>query len=382
MAHTPIDQLINSSRIKGASRIIPDSTLPDAVRQEMRDEVCQSIIDYIGETRMSRSAVARSVGISPTTLGLILNGTYQSNWQQHIIDLDLWLEAQVKRDSTAKGNGFVTTRVAEEIMAVAEVASTLKTIGLVYGPESAGMGKTMALHAIAASKPGSVVVTLGKLDATAAGLIKAIGEALKINCAGGMKQRYCRIKEKLAGTSRMLLIDQIHCLCGAHPGDKPLYVLADLFDATGAPHLWCGTSDVVSYLQRRQAGGQDSLAQIRRRIGCAKDLTERTRTDDGGPGEPLYTIEEIRKVFAQGKMRLTPDAVRYLWQLANTPDSGALGTASNLVRMATAINERTETALTADMLRAAHRMLVSRTTFAAVEQSMGEPLTARRVRAG
>ncbi len=157
--------------------------------------------------------------------------------------------------------------------------------------------------------------------------------------------------------------------------------LADLFDATGAPQLWCGTSNVVQYLQRGQANGRDSLAQIRRRIGIAGDLGERTRSDDGGPGEPLYTLDEIQRVFASGKMRITPEAMRYLWQLANTPDSGALGTATNLVSMAVAINERTATALTAEMLRTAHRMLVSRASFAAVEQSMHEP-ERRQAKAG
>jgi hypothetical protein len=225
------------------------------------------------------------------------------------------------------------------------------------------------------------LVTVRKIDATATGIIWAIANALHIGGLASRRSRWLfqRVVETLAGTNRLLMIDQIHSLCG-YPGDKPLYVLADLFDATGSPQLWCGTSDINLYLTRGQARGADSLAQIRRRIGCARDLCERTRGDDGGPGEPLYTIDEIRQVFGRGQMRLTPDAVRYLCQLANTPDSGALGAAANLVAMATAINQSTATTLTADMLRTAHRMLVSRAKFTAVEQQMEAP--ARKVRAG
>ncbi len=382
MSHQPIDKLIDSERIKGQSRIVPDGILPAAVTEEMRQQVAQAVRDFIGQRpEVSRSGVARSIGISPTTLGLMLNETYMGNWRQLTIDLDLWIESQIKREASAPPADFVWTRVATEIKTVATVAQQLRTIGLVYGPESAGYGKTMALRAIAASKPGSVVVTLGKLDATAAGLVKAIAWALKISCAGGLRGNFERIKEKLAGSDRLLMIDQIHCLCGVHAGDKPLFILADLFDATGSPQLWAGTSDVVKYLQRGQAHGKDSLAQVRRRIGCARDLTERTRTDGGGPGEPLYSLEEIAKVFASGQMRLTPCAIKYLWQLANSPDSGALGTASNLVRMATLIHKDTATALTGEMLRVAHRMLVSRGTFAAAETAMNQP-AARRVRVG
>jgi len=377
----PIDQLVESNRIKGASRMIPDGILPDAVTDEMAQQVVQAILDYISDSGMSRSAVAKSMGISPTTLGLVLSLNYRGSQQQILIDLDLWLESQLRRDAAPKVSSFVWTKVAEEIRTVGDVASTLKTIGLVYGPESAGMGKTLALHAIASVKPGSIYVSVEKMNATARGLLSAIAKAMKI-CPAGTHYTYVKIKAQLAGTSRLLMIDQIHALCGAHPGDKPLYVLADLFDATGAPQLWCGTSDIVAYLQRGQMNGREPLAQIRRRIGIARDLCERTRPGDDGPGEPLYTLDEIRQVFARGKMRLTPDAVRYLWSLANAPDSGALGTAANLVAMATAINERNATALTGDMLKAAHRLLVSRNTFTAVEQSMHEPAPARQARVG
>jgi hypothetical protein len=213
------------------------------------------------------------------------------------------------------------------------------------------------------------------VDSSAAGLLQSIEYALQIRTSihGGARGRFKRIKERLAGTSRMLLIDQIHTLCHVHH-DKPLYVLADLFDATGAPQLWCGTSDIVAYLQRGQAHGEDSLAQIRRRIGVSRDLCERTRPGNGGPGEPLYSLDEVRQVFNRGKMRMTPDAIRYLWQLANASDSGALGAATNLVKMANTIYRHTADTLTADMLKTAHQMLVSRDNFMVAEQSMQEPV--------
>lgn len=372
-AHKPIDQLVQNDRVLGASRVIRDNEPAANVTEELRTEACRRVLDYIEEKGISRSAVGRSIGISTTVISQVLNGNYLGNWQQITIDLDLWLEQQLKRDESGKPGEFVWTGVALEIQAVANVASTLKGIGLLFGPQSSGMGKSTALRAIAASKPGAVVVTLAKVDSSAAGMLHAIETALEIHTSGGggARGRFKRIKERLAGTSRMLLIDQIHTLCHASH-DKPLFTLTDLFDATGAPQLWCGTSDLLAYLNRGQAHGEDSLAQIRRRICIARDLCERTRPGDGGDGEPLYTEDEIRRVFARGKMRLSPCAMRYLSQLANTPDSGALGTAANLLAMATALNERTATALTADMLKDAHRMLVSRGTFAATENAMHE----------
>jgi hypothetical protein len=136
-------------------------------------------------------------------------------------------------------------------------------------------------------------------------------------------------------------------------------MLTDLWDKCHSPQLWCGTSDIVQYLNRRQARGEFTLAQIRRRIQINHDLMERTRRGDGNPGEPLYTVEEIRKIFSRNKMRLATDAALYVCALACIEDSGAIGSAANLVRAATAINEpRGATVLTADMLRSMHRMVL------------------------
>jgi hypothetical protein len=380
---TPIDRLAENGRIKGASRVIPDGAVPDAVTAEMGRDVVQAVLDYITAAGMSRAAVARSLGISSAALGATLNWNYPGCWQQIVIDLDRWLEEQIRRDATPRPSTFIFTKVAREIETVANVATTLKTIGLVYGPDTSGIGKTLALRAIAAEKPGSGMVTIEKLTATAGSLVFAIAKALRIGASNDRGSTYERIKQSLVGTPRLLIIDQIHNLCGA-AGDKPLFVLSDLFDATGSPQLWCGTLDIKNYLQRGQARGQGSLAQISRRIGIARDLMERTRSgDDGGPGEPLYDIDEIREVFARNKMRLTPEAARYLLSLANVPDSGALGACCNLVAMATAINEHAASELTVEMLRAAHRFLVSGPAFAAVEGRMSEPPPARAIaRAG
>ena len=58
--------------------------------------------------------------------------------------------------------------------------------------------------------------------------------------------------------SHILLIDQIHNLCGAK-GDKPLYILADLWDATdGALRQRMGrvgAQDVLAYSHDAWAEG-------------------------------------------------------------------------------------------------------------------------------
>ncbi len=375
----PIDRLSDQARVVGPTRVVPDGAAVEAVTAEQGRAVVAAVLDYLADTGMSRGAVARSLGVAASSLGCVLNDRWPANWRTVVVDLDRWLEDQLRRDAAPRPSSFVWTRVAQEVRTVAHVATTLKTIGLVYGPDTSGTGKTLALRAIAAETPGAVVVTAEKLTSTAGVLIGTIARALRVASAGSsISYVFHRVKEQLAGTPRLLMVDQVHNLCD-RKGDRAFFMLADLFDATGSPQLWCGTTDVVAYLNRAQSRGRETLAQIRGRIGIARDLMERTRGDDGGgPGEPLYTADEVRAVFARNKMRLSPDAARYLLSLANTPDSGALRTCVNLVAMATTIHGGNAAALTADMLRGAHRLLVSRQTFAAVEQRMAEPAAAVR----
>lgn len=341
--------------------MILEGTDPQTITREQAQAVIEAVTGYLhnNQERVSRAAVAKAIGIAGSTLGQVLSWKYPGNWQAIVLHLDKWLDDQQRRDAAPRTNEFVWTSVAQEIKTVADMSVALNTIGLVYGPTTSGIGKTMALQAIHAEKAGSLLITVEKAQATVLGLLKAIASELRISTtAQQTAYLYERIKSALVGSNRLLLVDQIHSLCDGRD-DRAFFVLCELHDATKAPQLWCGTADIVAYLDRRQARGRESLAQIRRRIGIRRDLMERTRTSDGGRGEPLYTIDEIRRVFARNKMKLATDAAQFLCRLANLEDSGALGLASKLVRAATIANSTRSDVLTADMLRAMLRLTES-----------------------
>jgi DNA transposition AAA+ family ATPase len=349
----------------------------EAVTVEQSRQVAKAVELHMANGNLNKAYVARQIGVSTTTIWEVLAGKYKGDWQGITLQLDRWLEDEQKREQAPRPTEFVRTQVAEDIFTVASVATQLKTIGLVYGPP--GIGKTLALQAVAAEKPGSLMISITSTAASASGLLTTLSRMLKVlNNTGfaASQVMFEGCKQRLANTSRLLIIDEVHKLCGAGKGDeKSLNVIRDLHDHTGIPILLCGTTDLVDYLDRKQvAGGKEPLGQIRRRIGICSDLTERTRNGDGGPGgEPLFTVEEVRKVFGKSKIRLAPDAARYLMLLANLPDAGALGACRNVVVMATKLNEsKGEPALTADMLRTAQRLLVNRRAYTLLETQMQE----------
>ena len=241
MSKDPINSLVDQSRTLGPSRVIRD---PDAaaVTVDQARAVVAAFQAFKLRTNVSNAYAARSIGVSPTTFCDVLQLRYKGNWQDVILDLDRWLEDERRRDESPRPVDFAWTSVAEEVLAAAEAAVELRTISVVYG--DTGIGKTLALRAVAAEKPGSVFVSVETMAATASGLVDAIGRQLR--AATGARyssSRYVldRVKELLRGTSRLL----------------------------------SGTTDLVAYLERRQTGGREPLGQIRSRIGIRRDLNER-----------------------------------------------------------------------------------------------------------
>lgn len=354
--------------------------------QEVTRDNAQAVIDLLHEykkrVRVSDAFIAKSLGVAPSTLSQVMSFKYAGDWQSIIRDLDRWHADELQRESAHKPTEYVETAVAKEILTVAGFAVKLRTIGLVYGPS--GIGKSLALKAVADEFPASVYVSMESAATSPLGVLDAISRALRIDPGMGQSQRILshRIKQTLLNTSRLLIIDEIHKLTD-FKNDAPFHVLRDLYDGTNkAPQLWCGTTNLISYFQRGEGRGREPLAQLRRRIGVRRDLLQRTRKGgDGGHGERLYNLDEIRAIFRKAKIRLAADATKYLMLLANLPDSGALGACYNLVVMAIEINDG-KAIITAEMLRSAQTMLLQDRECDALEDQIHELDTPPMARAG
>lgn len=375
--------LLDRERIRGATRMIPEGTDADQVTDEQIAHVVHQVQLFCDQAEVSQAQLGRAIGVSASRVSEVLKGTYKADRRPLILQLDAWLEQELKRLAAPATTRFVWTSVAREIQTVAQLAVQLKTIGLAYGPDTSGIGKTMALQAIHQETPGSIFVTIEKQHANATGLWRSIAQAMRINDGKGNAALYDRIKGLLRDTPRLLIVDQIHNLRG-RKDDVPLYLLADLYDNTNhAPQMWCGTADMVAYFNRGAARADESLAQLRRRIGIQRDLMQRTRSpEEGGRDEPLYTIEDVRKVFGSNKLKLTADAVQFIWRLSCILDQGALGLARNVVRIATIIGEHQgKSSLDALLLKAALCDCVQPAAFKQIRRELDQrdvrPLTAK-----
>lgn len=336
----PINVLVDRARIRGASRMIASGTDPKDVTPEQMRQVADDLDLFCRENGVNKKSVAQATGYSAGVISEFCKGTYQGNNGKVAIDLDDWLVEEEERRKNTQNTEFVWTNVALQIRSVAEYCLDQKKIGLIYGPETSGLGKSTSLRAIyqRMGPRRSTLVTIDKVDASPSGLLKKILNAMHLDESGSSSMRMHRIVEFLSGRSHLLMIDQIHNLRFATE-DRPFYYLADIYDATKAAQLWCGTSDLVTYFTRQQNKTLDEpLAQICRRIYPCVDLMEGVGDGTNG-GEPLFTIDQVTAVFKRFKLSLTPAAARWLTALACIPGSGALGTCVNLVECATTLGQ-------------------------------------------
>jgi len=100
--------------------------------------------------------------------------------------------------------------------------------------------------------------------------------------------------------------------------------------------LLAGQPSLEKALLRGRGDGHVGATIISRvRVCC--DLQERTRGEDG---TPLYTLAEIRRIFAKSSVRLDTGSVQWLQALAVRPELGGLRAATGVVQVAQLMNEQ------------------------------------------
>lgn len=359
-----IDTLIDRERIRGASRMIAQGTDPKDVSEQQIKDVANDVALFCRAHKINKKQLAKAVGYSEPVISEFLSGKYQGDRGKVAIHLDDWYVSEEKRRSTPATTEFVWTNLALEIKSVAGYCidppgHAERKIGLIYGPDTSGVGKTTALRAVhqELGPKRSSLVTIDKVDANPTGLLRKICIAMGKDHSGSNHHKFERIVNHLKGRNHLLIIDQAHNLRNAAE-DKPFYILTDLHDATKATagQLWCGTADLYKYLQKRQSTQADeSLAQVRRRIFPIIDLMESLR-GGGDPGDLLVTVEQVCEMFAKNKLRLSISAARFLCGLCNLPDSGSVGLCVEIVEYASMLGDmRNARAIDVPLLQEAMR---------------------------
>ncbi len=308
--------LREQDRILMASWTLPnEGKLSDAQRQQ----ALENFNAYRLRQDISVGDVARQVDAPrESTIRDMLKGVFRENADDHIRTLNNWVEQHARQQAVKLKGKFVDTKVALDVLNMAKLVRENQTMGLVVGP--AGIGKTRCAQALHETYVGSVLLTVGTGAHHPKGLTSLLAEQLGVRGPGALKSQFTfrsqleRIVARLEGSNRLIIIDEAHKL-----NNEALELVRELHDATGCPVYMLATKDLHDRIRRTS---DPDHGQLFSRVDIMYPLTKGRDVSSGG--KPLFTVDEIRKLYEQTPIRLSADASRYLQGVANELGAGSL----------------------------------------------------------
>lgn len=325
--------------------------LTGPIAAQVRHEIRTALESHMKAEGLSQSDVADAIGTSATYINNLLTNASsvpEATRDRLLRDVNNWLEREARAKDARRPDDFVVTRVAERLMNLAMLLSERADMAVAYGP--AGIGKSTTIAAVCAEIPTAVSLQCGHDTRTAIKFVRALYAALARRRARDKAEltlddlvERLRMPPKIS-TRSLLILDDGHKL---PTSVWPL--LCELHDKAACSVLLIGTVD----LYRRVSSDDDiEFGQLSSRIGMRVRLApELALAFPGGRSASgkCFTVTDIRKLFARGKIRLHAEAVRMLCAIANSQR----GTLRRVVRLYDWA-ERAAAAAHAEMIMAEH----------------------------
>jgi DNA transposition AAA+ family ATPase len=174
---------------------------------KINDDLYQQFFAVVGENKkISQARAAKKLGLSPCTISLYKNKTYNSNVTAIEEKMQAFLNREEWRESDTIAIPIVETTTIDNIRTAVEMAYDYRDIAVVVGPS--GTGKTTAVQKYEEENPGSAVVVYVHQGITPYRLLVTIAEAIGVYGKGSKSVLVERIVEELRDRNMVLIIDQ------------------------------------------------------------------------------------------------------------------------------------------------------------------------------
>jgi DNA transposition AAA+ family ATPase len=288
--------------------------------------------DAINNGTISAATLSRRTGIKEQAISVFRNDKWTGAATTEVFTaetLSRFLNQFLheREASQTELSGFVTTRFAEQVFAVAKWAVKRRKIACFVA--NAGLGKSMAVDALLPEFPGSVKVIVKGNKSTPRRFLQSVADAFSLAGAGRAADVQDRISLFLKAAIRPLFIDEAHKLTVSS-----LDCMREIWDEAHCPIILAATPSLYQTISTRRVGTVSSelMDQLYRRVAMFRDLTAIENPNTGEP-ERIVNVADIRKVFARSKIRLSNDAYEFLCMLANYPGSGGYGVCVDIVQL-------------------------------------------------
>ncbi|RKY08449.1 MAG: hypothetical protein DRP56_04140 [Planctomycetota bacterium] len=292
--------------------------------QEMK-EFRGKVQKFLDKNHVTQKELGDRCGVSVTTINLFLKGKYKGDLKKLTQTLTDYINRFDRRSRREKGSGYIETSVAKAITTVIKNTETFTEpsegkVSVIVG--DAGHGKSKCLQEYTKQHLNSIYI---KLHTSISGkaMFAKIAEALGLDRHATLDKLKETIGDHLAKREMTVLLDECSGL-----GVRQLDLLRQIITENGCTLILAGNGHLLNTInQPTTRHGYECMDQLRSRMLRALNLDEVAADGDGG----LYTIDDIRKLYDYGGIRLSKNGADTLKQMCRTPQTGRLRTCSVVV---------------------------------------------------
>lgn len=304
---------------------IKQERMPMIINTTEAQQVAAKLSDFLKEREIHQVEFARMIGVGTAQLNQFLKNKYKGKLDTIINKVLNLMESMGRKERRVKGVEHVQTSVAKGIAALITRTEAFSDdegkIGLLIG--DGGHGKSHCLRQYAQANKNTIYVELDSAM-TSTTMFAEIAKALKIDSSGTLGNITRRLIESLLPRRSILMLDEASWL-SVHQLDQLRQIISI---KSKCPMILAGNKDLFeTVMQKNSRRGYESLDQFTSRLSYILNLDEKGSNKDGG----LYTVEDIRKLYEYGGIRLTGDAVNTLRKICRSPRSGRLRTCTNII---------------------------------------------------
>ena len=335
------------------ARLVSERIPMDLTRKKAK-QVAETLQEFMAERKLTQAKVAAMLDIGKAKLSQILTNHYtaKKGLEEFVNKATNLINSMTRRERRVRNKPYIETTVAKKIGTLITQTEAFSDdegkIGLVIG--DGGHGKSHCMRQYAEANKNTIYVELD--DAMTSTLMFAeIAMKLGIDSSGSLASVTRRLIEGLQNRLIIVMLDEASGL-----SVKQLNQLRQIIVVKArCPLILAGNRHLLkTVMQPTARRGFESLDQFTSRLMCILDLDRLASRKDGG----LYTVEDIRKLYEYGGIRLTADAISTLRNICQTEWSGRLRTCSHIIaalHISTVTEEADE--IDADLIVAAIKQL-------------------------
>lgn len=306
-----LDMLAQEARVlkPQEARMLPDSR---PLTSEEIDAIRRITAEYFESAKVAFAAIAKQIGRPQSVVSSFFGDKYKGDNEKIARAVHTLMEQAKAGADPTKPRGFVSTTIAERMMGVIRHTQRTRTIGVIYGPS--GVSKSTVAQACAQGLvAGSVYVPCAEPASSMSYFLQEWCYAIGGGRRDSSYSRFRCIVDRLKGTGRLQLIDDVQLLSA-----KAINAIRDIHKQADVGVVLLGTHDAEAKLNdfHEQYGQMERL-----RSGTYDILEEHQET-----GRPLFDTDEVASFVSSMQLRIAPDALDHLTDLANEPGWGGLGT--------------------------------------------------------